>query len=199
MDKGYFKYLMAFDFETSGLIQGGDHNNPVRNNKESYQIVSGGFVIADSETLKPIDELYVEIKWNGVSKWNKRAEQIHGLSLEYLEEHGMTEEEAVLAIGNFFFKYFGDRTLNLLGHNIASFDIPFLRDLFGRFDIPLKISHRVNDTNALGFIAFNSFTSDGLFDLLGMEKRDKHNALDDAKMSLEAARMVRLIFQQAIG
>lgn len=196
--KGFFKYLMAFDFETSGLVKGGNSNNPVRNDKEEYQIVSGGFVIADSETLKPVDELYIEIKWNGVSKWTKGAERIHGLSIEHLDEHGMTEEEAVLVIANFFMKYFGDRQLNLLGHNIASFDIPFLRDLFGKFGVPLKISQRYNDTNSLGFITFESYTSDELFDLLGMEHRSTHNALDDAKMSLEAARLIRLIFQQAI-
>lgn len=197
--KGYFKYIMAFDFETSGLAMGGKNNNPVRNDNEEYQIVSAGLVIADSETLLPIDELYLEVKWNGVAKWSKRAENIHGLSLEYLEENGMTEEEAVLEIGNFIFKYFGDRQLQLLGHNIASFDILFLRDLFNRHGISLKISHRCVDTNALGFVAFNSYTSDELFDLLGMDERGAHNALDDAKMSLEAARMIRLVFQKAIG
>ena len=197
--KGYFKYILAFDLETTGLVRG---EHPCRDYKtdECYQIVSGGFIVADSHTLKPIEKLYVEIKWNRESIWAKGAERVHGLSVEYLDENGLTEEEAVLEIGKFILKYFGPKDyVNVLGHNIGTFDVPFLRDLFGRFDVPLNISHRFADTNAIGFCALETYTSDELFEVLGFEKRSEHNALDDAEYALRAARVIRNIFNKAIG
>lgn len=205
---GSFDYLLAIDCETTGLCFNSDDvtNNP--NTGEHHQTVSWGVIVADAQTLKPIEELYVEIKWNQLSKrqrqnnpnFGERAESVHGLSYDYLEENGVTEEEAVLAIGNLIMKYWGPKgNIRTLGHNVHTFDMPFLRDLFRRNGIELSFGNRHYDTNSIGFCTVGSFNSDDLFSTMGMEARQTHNALDDAHMALESARRIRTLWNDMVG
>ena len=198
--KGWFKYFLTMDCETTGLKFNSDDPSV------GHQAVSWGLIVADSQTLQPVDELYVEIKWNEQSKlartanpsFGKKAEEIHGLTFEYLEEYGMDEEDAVVEIGNFIMKYFADGNIRTCGHNVATFDIWFLKRLFRRFDIELKFGSRHIDTSSLGFVNFNVYNSDQLFDEVGFDARGQHNALGDARMTLEAARIMRIIFQAGL-
>jgi DNA polymerase III epsilon subunit-like protein len=179
--------------------------NPHTN--ERHQTVSWGIIVADAHTLKPIEKLYVEIKWNeasnkqrkGNAKFGAHAETIHGLTREYLEENGITEEEAVEKIGSLLLKYWGPNVgIRTLGHNVHTFDMPFLRDLFRRHGIELQFGSRHYDTNSIGFATFGTFNSDDLFEAVGFEKRGEHNALTDAEQALEATRIIRKVFQKAI-
>ncbi len=205
--RGYFEKLLAIDCETTGLCL--NHESPVFNPKtgERHQTVSWGIIVADALTLKPIDELYVEVKWNKASKaqrkedssFGKRAEEVHGLEFAYLEKNGVSEEEAVVQIGNLIVNHWGPTvSIRTLGHNVHLFDLPFLRDLFERNEVPLSFGNRHYDTNSIGFATFGTFNSDDLFDCVGFEKRGDHNALEDARQALEATRIVRTIFQEAI-
>ena len=56
------------------------------------------------------------------------------------------------------------------------------------------------DTNAVGFAVFNSYTSDELFECVGIPPRDpsKHNALDDAHCVLTTLQTVRTLFNKCI-
>lgn len=200
--RGHFEFILAIDCETTGLKFGSDYAD------EGHQAVSWGVVVADASTLKPIEELYVEIKWNQQSKdarkndssFGKRAEEIHGLTYDYLEKNGVDEEEAVALIGSLILKYWGPEvSIRTLGHNVHLFDLFFLRSMFRRHGIELKFGNRHYDTNSVGFVAFNTFNSDDLFEKVGFEARGEHNALDDAKMALESARRIRVIFQSALG
>lgn len=206
--RGYFQYLLAIDCETTGLCF--DAPTPVYDPEtgERHQAVSWGIVVADAETLKPVDELYVEIKWNDESKkqqeknpeFGKRAQQVHGLSRGYLEEHGFTEEQAVIAMATLILKYWGPEvSVRTLGHNVHMFDLPFFMDLFKRYGVDLTFGNRHYDTNSVGFVNYKTFNSDDLFECVGFDQRNAHNALDDAKMALEAARMTRVVFQQMIS
>ena len=199
---GYFKHLLAVDCETTGLDFNSDHPS------NGHQAVSWGIVVLDSETFEQVEELYVEVKWNDISKaarkadpkFGKRAEEIHGLTFDYLEENGVTEEEAIEMIGAVIMKYWGPSvSIRLLGHNVHLFDLDFLRDLFRRHGIPLKFGNRHYDTNSIGWCAFETFTSDQLFELIGFDARGDHNALDDIKMTIAAAKAVRDIVQNAIN
>lgn len=205
--RGYFKHMLAIDCETTGLCFSSD--SPVHNPKtgEKHQAVSWGIVVADSETLKPVEELYVEIKWNDESakqrnansSFGKKAEEIHGLTRAYLEENALDEEEAVLKIGELILKYWGPTvSIRTLGHNVHMFDLVFLRDLFQRHGVNLKFGNRHYDTNSSGFMTFGTWNSNELFSAVGFDERGKHNALDDAKMALESARIIRLIFQRCL-
>jgi len=197
-DIGYFDKVLAVDVETSGIVR--SSGNPCVNlkNGEYYQMVSVGMAIADTETLKPVDTLYIEIKWDGKSLWNAGAEKKHGLSKEYLARNGKTDVEALAEIVGFISTYWDinaeyskDRIVHCLGTNVASFDIFFLRNLFDRYDVPFfPVSNQVIDTNTIGWATMGMFTSDKLFEAIGI-KRDKHNSLEDALLSLEAARRIR--------
>lgn len=189
---GYYEKFIAIDCETSGLKYNGDDPS------EGFQSVSWGVIVADAKTLKPIEELYVEIKWNGESEWASGAQKVHGLSKEYLDENGMTEEEAVIAIGGLITKHFGVSSIKCLGHNVASFDIWFLKRLFRKFDIELKFGNRHIDTSSIGFVNWEVFTSDALFEAVGYDDRGAHNSLEDARMALEAARRTRVLFQSIL-
>lgn len=199
--RGSFDFLLAIDCETTGLKFNSD------NADEGHQAVSWGIIVADATTLKPIEELYVEIMWNEQSlaaaakdpTFGKKAEQIHGLTFEYLEKNGITEEEAVTKIGELILKYWGPEvSIRTLGHNVHLFDLFFLRSMFRRHGIELKFGNRHYDTNSVGFVTLGTFNSDDLFQKVGFEMRGEHNALDDARMALESARRIRVLFQNAL-
>lgn len=195
-----FDYILAVDLETSGMFFGVDNPCYDPETGRQYQIVSIGLVVANADTLKPVEELYLEIKWDGVSLWDNKAQSIHGLSLDYLEKNGMDEEEAVVEICNLILKYWGpEGYVSLLGQNVATFDLWFLKHLLKKYDLNVKFSRRHVDSFSLGFGALNTYTSDQLFEAVGLPVRQYHNALDDAKSSLKAARTIRLIVQQALG
>ncbi len=200
--RGYFQFLLAIDCETTGL-----NFNQLFGADQGHQAISWGIIVADAATLKPVEELYVEIKWNSETKaarkedprFGKKAEEIHGLTYEYLEKNGIEESEAVVQIVSLILKYFGTNKITTLGHNVHYFDVPFLRSMCARHGIELKFGNRHVDTNTVGFVNYNTFNSDDMFDAIGFEHRAKHNALDDVKMSLETARQTRLLFNKVLN
>lgn len=201
--RGYFKYTLAMDCETSGLALGCDDPsyNPIT--KEEYQAVSWGMIVIETATLKPVDQLYVEIQFDQRKyTWNKQAERIHGMSQEYLRVNGVSMEEAVMEIGNLLLKYWGnDSAISVLGHNVATFDLPFLRRTLRSQGLEVRFGNRHVDTNSIGFGAFETYNSDDLFELVGLPVRDpgNHNALTDAKYAIEVVRAVRNICNRAIS
>lgn len=197
--RGYVSRILFADCETTGIAFGSD--NPVRRGSESFQAVSWGLIVADAETLKPLDSLYVEIKWNGESTWSKEAERVHGLTLPYLEANGVDEEDAVVEIAGFIMKHWGPTGVVCIGgHNVATFDLFFLKDLLNRFEIPVKFGSKTIDTNAIGFATFGTHNSDDLFEAVGCPPRDpsNHNALVDADNARRAVQVVRALFTQCV-
>jgi DNA polymerase III, epsilon subunit and related 3''-5'' exonucleases len=185
---GYFDKFLVIDCETSGL----NFDNTSMDITKGYQSVSWGLIVSDLETMSVIEELYVEIKWDGESKWHPKAEAVHGLSKEYLLENGLEGAQAAEEIALFLSKHFGvDDTIICMGHNVSRFDIPFLKKLLIGNGFPFNFSHRSIDSSTLGLIAVNAFTSQQLFDELGITRGDVHNALGDARCSLKACRMIR--------
>lgn len=200
--RGYIELVLFVDTETSGIAFKSDDpsHDPVTG--ETYQAVSFGLVVANAQTLKTIEELYVEIKWNGDSKWSKEAEGVHGLSLAHLEENGVDEEEAVVQIASLILKYWGpDSPVCLGGHNVASFDKFFLRRLLRKHGVEVKFGAKTLDTNSLGFGTFGTHNSDDLFAVVGCPDRDpaNHNALQDARNAQQTFRTVRTLFARCIG
>lgn len=199
--RGYFKYLLAIDCETTGI------NYNAADPSIGHQAVSWGVIVANAKSLKSIEELYVEIKWNDESKkrreedptFGKEAEKIHKLTYNYLEKNGIEESEAVEKIGNLILKYWGPTvSIRTLGHNVHTFDLPFLRSMFNRHNVPLRFGNRHYDTNSIGWATFETFNSDDLFEVCGLPVRDAHNSLEDARYALESTRLIRLLFQQKV-
>jgi DNA polymerase III epsilon subunit-like protein len=192
--RGYNKYYLVCDTETSGLAYGQDDPSFDPATGHTYQAVSVGMIVVDSDTLTPIEKLYVEIKWDGVSEWSKSAEKIHGLSMLYLEDNGMDADEAVATILEMLIKYWGtDSPITMIGHNPASFDIWFLKRLVRSVGIELKFASKQIDTNSLGSIVLRTHNSDDLFQLVGCAERGEHNALTDAEQALQVCKTLRIM------
>ena len=199
--KGYFKYLLAVDCETTGIAFNSDDASHDKKTGDTFQSVSWGVIVVNADTLQEVESLYLEIKWDGKSKWTSGAEQVHGLSKQHLAEQGVSSEEAVVEIGSLIFKYWGSESpVSLVGHNVATFDLAFLKRLMRSEGIELRFSNRHLDTNGIGFAAFSTYNSDDLFEQVGCDMRDpgKHNALDDARMSLRVVQTTRTLFNKCI-
>lgn len=198
--RGYFDYFLAIDCETSGMAFNEDDPSINTKTGQIYQSVSWGLIVVDATTLKTVEELYLEIKWDGESEWDKKAEKVHGLSLAYLEEHGMTAEEAVVAIAGLILKYWGpDVPVCLAGHNVQTFDMPFLKRLLRSQGIEIKFGNRHIDTNSIGFGVYQTYNSDDLFEMVGCAKRAEHNALDDARNVVRSIRVTRSLANECFG
>ena len=199
--RGYFEYCLALDSETTGLFFNNQSPSPVVNEKDGthHQAVSWGMAIVDNN-FTIVDELYVEIQWNGKSLWSNQAEAVHGLSKEHLAKHGKTEEDAICDIYEFITKYFPDSSIVTLGHNHVSFDLKFLANLVERHGLPpLNFANRSLDSNGVGFATVGSYNSDDLFTTMGSEERDDHNALDDVKMTVNVFKTVKMLWDAKIG
>lgn len=189
--------ILALDFETSSMFfRPCPSPSTNRETGEYCQVVSGGFIVADINTFLPIASLYIEVKWDGISVWHDGAFKVHGLSKQHLDDNGLTEEDAVLKIGEFLMEHFDcSRAIQLLGHNVASFDVHFLYDMFARQGVQLNISNRIVDTYSLGEVMLGAKSSDQLFWEMGLPNRDPamHNALTDAEHALTVARKFKQI------
>lgn len=209
--KGFFQNLLVVDCETTGICYSKNNpgESPVHNPRtgERHQMVSLGLIVADAATLRPVEEKYIEIKWNETSlmqrlenpRFGKDAEGIHGLTKDYLEENGLDEEDAVVQIGEIILKYWGPEvSVRTMGHNVHLFDLAFLRDILNRHGIHVSFGNRHYDTNSAGFMTFGTWNSDELFEIVGFDQRGTHNALEDAHMALKSARVIRSLFQRCL-
>lgn len=184
--KSHFDKILALDVETSGL------NKNSIDPSEGYQIVSIGMVVVDvMNDFKSLDEIYIEIKWNGQSIWDDEAQRIHGFSKSYLEKNGISEEDAVEKIALFIFNHFGvEKPICLLGHN-PQFDKCFLKSLLEKYELPFKFSHRSLDTFSLTLPTIGTFDSNEMFEFFGFPQRITHNSLKDIKMTLKVVQLIR--------
>lgn len=195
--RGYFKYLLAVDCETSGLFYG---NNPVMEGNEHYQSVSWGIIVLEADTFKEVERKYIEVKWNGASNWSKEAEEVHGLTKKYLAKHGVDEEEAAVEIASLILKYWGPKQpVHLLGHNVATFDLLFLKDLLHRHELFIRFGNRYIDSASIGFATVGTYNSDDLFAVTGSAAREAHNALEDIEMTVKAVRVIRKLWDKQVG
>lgn len=187
-----YRYGLVFDFETTGSFF--DSRLKMGDKIQAIQL---GATILRWDTMDVVDTFLVNIKYDSKYIWSSEAEAIHGLSREYLEEHGVSQEEAAIQFANFVLKWFGTEEVMLIGHNII-FDIEFLEQLLGPYDIMFKQAITKVDLAAVAYTLFGLHKSDDIFNLLGMPQREEHNALEDCIYTGEAIRMIRDMFLSAI-
>lgn len=179
-------YLLGMDSETTGMAYANqvdkhcpDPTSDVVNNLK-YHAISWGLVVIDPYKMTIIDKLYVTIKHDDTKyEWSKDAEKVHGLSRDWLEQHGETRLEAAILILEFILKYWDlNETISTIGHNQVTFDHWFFRELLNEFDMMVKFGNRHIDTNYLTLGVYDVEGSNELFQLFN-DRRVDHNALDD--------------------
>lgn len=190
--------ILGLDCETSGLAYSGrvDRMRPDPSfdvaTQKAYQALSWGFIVFDNDTLTLIDELYIEVKFDENNLWDSGAAKVHTFTKEYLNEHGLSEEEAAVTIVEFILTYWSlDDAIITLGHNHTTFDHWFLRRLLNKYDIMIKLANRHIDTNSLGYGFYDCCDSTELFSLFGNKREGKHNALDDIKTCFNIYKQTR--------
>lgn len=108
---------------------------------------------------------------------NPFAEAVHGLSMDFLFEHGLTAEETLPQ----FFEFLGDHAL-LVAHNIT-FDLRMVQNMCRKFDLEFCAEAiETCDTIALAKNLAPGLPSYKLCNLLGaldIEGCNSHDALDD--------------------
>jgi DNA polymerase III epsilon subunit-like protein len=187
------KFGISIDWETSGSDFGGDSS-------KSYQGISFGAVIFNTETFEPVETLYRELHFDSSKyKWSEDAEKIHGLSQTHLAANGIPRDEALADLLDLILRYIGaESKIFFLGHNVQ-FDIDFTLQLANDFDVQLVPHHVSLETSGAGFIAIGKYRSDDVFEFFtGKTREGAHNALDDALMALEVVRNMRAMFNQAL-
>lgn len=192
-----FDQFLALDLETSGMSFTNLHDP---SDGYKYQIVSIGLIVSNVRDYKEEAVLYREIKWNGTSEWNAKAESVHGLTKEYLEESGMAEDDALADVMEFIMEHFDiTKPIVLLGHNVGTFDRPFFKEWLAKYDIKLKISHRTLDSFPTGLLSVGAFDSNQLFEYMGFPPRKEHNALEDIRLTLKSFRVIAKLFDKVLG
>lgn len=187
------KYGLVIDWETTGSIFGGDST-------ENYQGISVGAVVFDTETLDPVDELLLYIKFDDTKyQWSDGAEKVHGITREFLEQNGMSQEDAAIALMTFVTQWFSPTDdIIFMGHNV-DFDIAFTKQLLEPFGIMFKLKITKLDTSGCAWFCFGIHKSDDLFNLMGLPERNEHNALEDSLMTLEAAKRIRMLMNTVLS
>lgn len=187
------KFALAIDWETTGADFGADSS-------VNYQGIAFGAIIFDTTTFEEVETLYREIHFDTSKyKWTEQAEKIHGLSQEHLFANGVSREDALIDLASLLLKYFpaGSKVL-LAGHNVG-FDADFTTQLFRDHDLDIVFHHVLLDSTSSAFLLTGEYKSDVVFQLLaGVDKRDLHNALEDARASLTCMRNMRKIFEKGL-
>lgn len=183
------KYLLLLDSETSGSTFGTYEETFSR-----YQAVAFGAIIASTETFEPIAELYFEVKFDDSKyEWSDSAKKVHGLTREHLEQNGLDNEEAAATLAEFLLDHFGTGKVMFAGHN-PNFDICAMAQLLEPHGVMPDLHHVVLDTSGIGFVTTGKYRSNDVFTIFNGERAEKHNALDDARMTLTVLQSVKQIF-----
>lgn len=170
-----------------------------RSGNGTFQMTSLGAIVVNANTLKELDSFYIEFKYIEGCAWSESAERIHGLSKAYLEENGSTYEDGFVQFTEFLVKHFdSSRAITLGGHNVSTFDRHFLIKFFDHNDAAIQLSGHSIDSYTLGKVLLNANNSNELFEQVGIE-RGTHNALEDARASLKAARLVKKLYETALN
>lgn len=187
---------LCLDWETSGANWG---YTPAQQAKD-FQGITFGAVIYDTKTLLPVETLYREMKFDhNKYQWTSGAEAVHGKSMAYLGSHGVDRLDAALDLIEMTMKYFSNTPVPFMGHN-RDFDMAFTKQLFVDTGVPEFSYHHTNiDSSGIAFTLLNIYKSNDVFDFLGLAERKEHNALEDALMTLESCRRIKLLVQTALG
>lgn len=179
--------LLVLSVETSGMNVANTINVD-RIYSNQYQILSIGMIVCDNK-FKKIDELYIELKYDGESLWDSNAEKIHGLTKTYLRNNGIREIKAIEMVGNFLVDHFEQSKIKVIGHN-THFALTFFDAWFRKYDINLSFDCHYLDLSTLGYTFLGKSSKKEIFKFLNIPDNIR-NALNTSKKVLKAFRMFK--------
>lgn len=187
------RYGILIDFETSG-------SDVTNKNHGIYQGISFGALMVDMKDFSVVDSIYREIKFNGDKyQWSKDAEAVHGFTKEYLEQNGVSQEDALADLMEWIIKWiYVPEKLFVMGHNVP-FDQIFIRQLFDVGGIGINFHHIHIDTSPMAYFLVQEYRSDVVFDLFAGTERDTHNALDDCWACFNTLKAMKRIFDKGMN
>ena len=166
--------IAFIDTETTGL-------DPAR-----HELIEVGVIRVAADTLEEIDSTCVRVRPERIEDADPRALAINGYS-ERDWKDAPTLVEALFWIAPLL------EGAILAGHNVG-FDRAFLQAAWKRAGVvPPPMDHHILDTTSLAWPLFASGATKSLSlntvcTHLGIERIEKHRALDDARASLNVAR-----------
>jgi len=184
------RFGVAIDWETSGFS--------VPEYAKFHQGISFGVIIFDSQSLEPVESLYLEIKFDEKQyKWESSAERVHGLSRDHLQANGVTQEDAAVALCNLIVKYLGTDDVMLLGHRVH-FDRAFTEQLTKSIGVDLSYHPNTIDSCSMAIALMEMAKSEDVFQTLGMPPRQEHNSLEDIMYTLLSVKRMKELFFKGI-
>lgn len=184
------RFGLAIDWETSGYS--------VPEYAKSHQGISFGAIIFDVQSLEPVEALYLEIQFNPKYSWEMGAEKVHGLSRDYLQKNGVSQEEAATQLLNLIIKYIaiGDDVM-LLGHRVH-FDKAFTQQLTQSIGVDLSYHPNTIDSCSMAITLMEIAKSEDVFQLMGMPPREEHNAMEDITYTLMSIKRMKELFVKGL-
>lgn len=180
------KFGLAIDFETSGYS--------LPNYAASHQGISFGAAIYEIATFSIVETLYREIVFDDTKyEWTMGAQNVHGITREHLEIHGISQAEAAYDLGNLVVKYLGTDKIPLLGHRVY-FDEAFTNQLMASIDVKFEYDPIRIDSAAIGLAFLGTGNSNQLFEACGMPPRLAHNSLEDITYTLKSIQAIKQAF-----
>lgn len=176
------RYVIVVDTETSDLIS---------KEKPAFDVVAlmeVALVVVDLESLSIIEEksFIFERDYKEGLIYSSQAEAVHGITAKIQEEKGISLKIIYKEICSLFKKYKNPRQLcHLAGHNIISFDVPFLRNFFEYMGDDLdKYVKFYTDTMLLAHMSAleqENYQLHTCCQINGIDLVNAHRALDDTK------------------
>lgn len=160
------------------------------------------FVVIENESLEIIDKKSWLFKpYSNDLIYEKEALVVSGISLDLLNSKGLEMKEAFFDIKNFLNKYIKGRNKPYLsGHNVVSFDLEFIINLFemNSEDISKYFNDNILDTLLmcrLSLVDRPKFNLASCCEAYGIEHVDAHRALSDtiatSKLLIELLKRLR--------
>lgn len=159
-----------------------------------------GFCVVEDpyEKWEIIDEFRADVQWLGPTQyykgshpdlvWSPEAERVHGITQASLHQKPHPQMIAQGLIPMLKRHWVGEKII-FAGHN-PWFDMYFTKQFlwFAGVSNEVRMDHRMLDSGTLGFSTLGTTSSDDLFLATSGSRRGKHDALEDAKLTVSAFR-----------
>jgi len=175
--------------ETNGV----NFDTSTRDINDGYRVVSVGLV-ACNENFEVQDEIIIF----NYDVDSTDTEKYHGISNKFLSKYGVSEEEVAVEVSQFIISNTNvNRPIKLIGHNIATFSLPFLKQLLLDHDMSIQFSSNTIDTYSMLIGTMGEYSLSDVVEAFATEdqdekyKRKELSALHKAHIFVNICQMMR--------